>query len=473
MFENFINKIKEILRRMVAYKTVEETIEDNIYAVGEEMTSAIEKWRSIYQDDSPWLDDKIISLGLGKAICQTMKMQVLSEMGTEIKDNEFMNEQYQKHFVEKLSEHIEKAMAMGGVVARPYFSNGEIYTDFCLQGDFIPIAFDDDGEMTDVAFVYRFVSGSKYFTRVERQTFNKADKTITIQNKGFVSKSSESVGDEVLLEDVEEWLGIEPVFIIPDADAPLYGYYKVPIANNIDLDSPLGISVFSPAVDLIKKADEQFSRLDWEYEGGQLALDISDDVMPNRTEYGKAQMDELHDRIYRRHPFSDEDAYHIFNPSLRDANLQSGLDKYLMRIEDLVGIARGSLSEVTTEAMTATEIKILKQRTYVTVCAHQKAIDKMINGLVKAMSIIAKVYKIDSSELEVATEWKDSVLTDTDAELAQRLQLLDAGIESKAEIRAWWKGEDIETAQAEIDKINEENASPLLDDIFTNRIPTE
>ena len=40
------------------------------------------------------------------------------------------------------------------------------------------------------------------------------------------------------------------------------------------MKSPLGISIFSPATKLIRKADEQFSRLDWEYKGGQLAIDV-------------------------------------------------------------------------------------------------------------------------------------------------------------------------------------------------------
>lgn len=52
------------------------------------------------------------------------------------------------------------------------------------------------------------------------------------------------------------------------------------------MDSPLGISFFSDAKDLIQKADEQFGRLDWEYEGGQMAIDVD----PTALHYEKAIM---------------------------------------------------------------------------------------------------------------------------------------------------------------------------------------
>lgn len=465
MFANLIEKLKEAIRKMVAYRNVEETIESTIYS-SEKMEEHIDICKLIYTNQAPWLSEEVVSLNLGKEIAQSMQMMVLSEMESKINNNDFMNEQYQKNLIDKLPENLEKAMAVGGMIARPYISNNQIFFDFCLQGEFLPIAFDDDGTLYDVAFIKRIVSGNNYYTRIERQTFDAANKTITIETKAFVSKRADYVGDEIPLDTVDDWADITPVITINNTERPLFGFYKVPIANNIDLDSPLGISVFTPAINLIQKADEQFSRLDWEYEGGQMAVDVSEDALQNM------EMDRFENRIYRKLNFDNIDTYEAFAPTLRDSNFINGLEKYLMRIEDVVGLARGSISEVSADARTATEIKILKQRTYITVKNHQEAIDKMLNGCVYAMNVLSNLYFEESkAEAELVTDWKDSVLTDTDAELEQRLRLLDAGIEGKAELRAWWKGEDLETAQQMVDEIAEQNGSELLNDIFTNRIP--
>ena len=66
------------------------------------------------------------------------------------------------------------------------------------------------------------------------------------------------------------------------------------------MKSPLGISVFSPAVKLIRRADEQFSRLDWEYAGGQLAIDVDPTAVTySEGYYGTTiNLDNCQNRLY-------------------------------------------------------------------------------------------------------------------------------------------------------------------------------
>lgn len=428
----------------------------------EEMESAIELWENIYTDNAPWLDDWVPSLNLGATICESLTMMVTAEMESRIDNNDFLQDQYSRHFLPHLNDKIEQGMAVGGMIARPYVVGNDIYIDFCRQGQFLPIAFDDDGELYDVAFFERITKQNYYYTRIERQTFDKSGKVI-IETNAYVSKSVDQIGEKINLEQIDEWAYISPIVEIP-SDKPLYGFYKVPKANKIDLDSPLGVSVFSTTTELLKKADMQFSRLDWEYEGGQMAVEIAEDAIPPE---GRG-MDEGKERLYRRLDFENLDTYHVFNPTLRDANYISGLDKYLMRIEDNIGLARGTLSESMADARTATEIRILKQKSYVTVHAHQGAIDRMIEDCVYAMSVLANYYNLATvSNYDIITEWKDSILTDSSTELDERLKCIEAGIESKEETRAWRKGEDIETATQKIAEINESQTNGLMNDIFS------
>lgn len=511
MISKLLELIKDALRKMVAYKGISDVIDDTeIYSVSSKLKNAINLWKDIYKDESPWLDDDegVYSLGLGKLICQLFKAIILSEMSFKVVDpnntddeeeNEdtrafFLNEQIKKNMLPNLGDRIELGLATGGIIIKPYVSGNNIFFDYCRQGSFVPISFDDDGRITDIAFVDQFRAGGFIYTKIERQTFAMTSNeegeqvgTVTVENKAFKAKLDENLddsnqqelGNEIDLKDVDRWADIEPVVIINDVDRPLFGYYRVPLANNIDLDSPLGISIFSPAVNMIQRTDEQFSRLDWEYEGGQLAIDVDRTALQYTqgyfgTELPTGRMARLKNRLFRSLDLGADDTYNAFAPSLRDSNLLSGLDRYLMVIEDLVGLARGSLSfGLNVDARTATEIKMQKQRTFDTISDNQTSLQMALEDVVYAMNILVDLYELaQDGEYAVNIEWSDSILSDTDTELNQKMQLLAEGVLSKAEVRAWYTGEDLETAQAKIDEISEERSEALIGDLFSKQPET-
>lgn len=492
MFKKLIELITEALRKMIAYSDRQDAIDDvdMMYSISEDMQDAITTWLEVYKDNSSWLDDNngIYSLGLGKTICQTLQSQVMSEMesrviipgsGTDELDENtragYLNTQYQDHVLKHLGNKVEQAMAVGGMIFKPYVSGDKIYIDFCRQGNFIPIAFDDDGEITDIAFSDSFISDGFEYTKIERQLFSADEQRVYVTNKVYKAKLNpdndiDELGTEVPIETIPRWRTIEPEVVIEDVDRPLFGNYRVPLANNIDLDCPLGLSVFSPALKMIKKADEQFSRLDWEYEGGQMAIDVDDSAINVIQGYYGTNMrlDQTRNRLYRTLDLGKDETYEAFAPTLRDISYIDGLDKYLRRIEDLVGLARGSLSEVAGDARTATEIRILKQRTYITIASNQKALDTALNELIHAMDILTNLYDLaPAGEFELVTDWKDSVLTDTNEELTNRLLLVDKGIISREEVREWYLDEDEDTAKNKIAEIDEVDNNNLMDDIFT------
>lgn len=493
MFKKIVELIKEALRHFVAYNSVTDTVSSpSVFIVSNEMEHALDLWKDMYQDNSPWLNDSkgVYSLGIAKQVCQSLAMQVLAEMDasivtpgdcTECAKEEakngkpttragFLSSLASKSLYPKLPDVVEKGMALGGVIIKPYFTGQGIFFDFSYQGEFVPLSFDDDGNIIDVAFLDQFIESDKVFTKVERQTFDAVAKTVTVQNKAFVTKNINEttdgstqrlqLGTEIPLSSIPRWAGIadEPV-VIPNVEKPLYGYYKVPLANNIDFDSPMGISVFSPAVNLIKRADMQFSRLDWEFEGGQMAIDIDRNaISPEKGYYGEEyRQDELRERLYRRLDLGIDDTYNVFAPQLRDANYVNGLNRYLSKIEDAIGLARGTLNDDTpVEARTATEVRILKQRTYTTIVTNQEALQAAIEGAIYAADVYANIYGVaPKGKYSVNIEWQDSVLSDTQEELNQRLQLKNAGVLSDIELRMWYTGEDEKTAEAAVKKIKD------------------
>ena len=479
--KKLIELLKQAINDMIAKNS---TISINSNNISEIMLQNLELWEDMYCNNPPWVDENsgVYTLGLPKMICQELKRYILSELKIQVTGESERAEKLDKiindRMLAKIPTLLDRALAMGGFIIKPYINNNDVYFNFVYPGEFIPISYNDDGIINDIAFIDRYIDGKHRYTRVERHIFE--NNTITIQNKAYKIKSEgtedkNELGKEIPLESVNIWKDILPEIHIENVDKPLFAYYKVPMCNNIDVSSSMGISVFSDAVDVIELADKQFSRLNWEYEGGQMAIDVDPTaIKTSKTYYGNVlQQDNYRNRIYRALDLGEDSTYKVFAPSLRDNNYIDGLNKYLAIIEDKIGLARGTLSDSNADARTATEIKILKQRQYITITEHQTALTEVFKNIVNSCNTLCELYEITpQGEYEVSVEWNDSILTDTESELEQKLRLKTENIMSRAEIRAWYLGESIEKAEEEIKKIDKEENESMLNDIFTKNPDT-
>ena len=230
----------------------------------------------------------------------------------------------------------------------------------------------------------------------------------------------------------------------------------MPFTNGVDLYSPLGVSVYSRAVDLIEQADRQYSRLLWEFEGGELAVDASVDALRYDKNHPNGKLPKGKERLFRGLDIeagNGSDLYQVFSPALRDESLVHGLNEMLIRIEDVCGFARGTVSNLdhTENARTATELKAMKQRTYALVCDTQKALQKALEGLIYAMDELADLYAIaPAGEIEPSFDFDDSVICDREQEFVEKRQLVMDGIMQPWEFRAWYFGETEEAAKKSV-----------------------
>lgn len=115
------------------------------------------------------------------------------------------------------------------------------------------------------------------------------------------------------------------------------------------------------------------------------------------------------------------------------------------------GLAYGTLSDPQTVEKTAEEIKASKQRSYSTVRAMQTALQSALADLVYAMDVWTTIGGLaPAGEYEVTFVWDDSIVTDTDKEFAQRLQMVSAGVMRADELRQWYLGESEEEAKKNV-----------------------
>ena len=357
----------------------------------------------------------------------------------------------------------------------------EIEFDFIQADRFFPLAFDANGKVIEAAFVQTKEDKANECVYLRLEYHKLEGRKVIVQNLAFKSddmslanssnvKSATNLGTPIPLTAVSEWATLEPITTIEDVDRLLFAYFRMPEANTIDPYSPLGVSGYSRVVSLIRDADMQYSRLLWEFEGGELAIDVDRDALKFVTDpsgEGHSQLTTLQSRLFRKVDLNAEDTYNVFAPQLRDVSITHGLNTILTRIEDAVGFSRGTLSEVNSvEAKTATELKILKQRSYATNADIQTALQAALEDVVYVMDVYCELYDVTpSGEYEVSFEWDDSIIVDSESELSKRITLMQNGLASKLENRMWYFGETENQARAALQQIDEESTQAMLQNV--------
>lgn len=407
---------------------------------------------------------------------------------------EFLNTQYTK-VKNKIRNQLEYGIAKGGLVIKPYIVISDIATDeennntennirqdvdiefdYIHADNFFPIAFDGSGKITEAAFVQVKIDKSTVYTRLEYHKLQ--NNMVTVTNLAFKKENrtqpsttdfDSDLGEQINLTEVPEWADLQPVTQIENVDRLLFAYFKMPEANTIEAHSPLGVSGYSRAVKLIKEADLQYSRMLWEFQGGELAIDIDRDALntvedEEKNTYEIPNM--LQARLMRKVDLGNSETYQVFNPPYRDASLINGLNNILMRIEDVCALSRGTLSDVAAEARTATELKILKQRSYSANAEIQKALEDALKDLVYVMDIYCTLYEVTApGEYDISFEWDDSILVDVETELNKRITLMQNGLASKLETRMWYFGETERQAREALNNVSQENKQSMEENL--------
>lgn len=447
MFSGIRRFLKGIVK-MFGYMTLKQVIGKDI-ALSDKMIDAINNWKRMLNGEADWITDYITSIGIEEGICREFADCALVEMETSV-SNERLDKIYQKNIV-SLNENLQEGLALGSFVLKPL---GGTAAEFVSADKIIPISFGDDGKPNDIAFLTMKKAGdADYFTRFERHYF--VNGNLTIENKCFHSQTANDIGLPCNLEAVEEWKNIEPGPITyPGMNRMDFGFYRNPIKNKID-GSTCGVSIFDSATDIIKKADIQGARLDWEYESGERAIHVDNRALKQDKSTGRFGMSKLNKRLYRGMNLEagkDQELLKEYSPEMRDEAFKRGLEEYKREIEFSVGLAYGDLSNAQEVAKTATEIKASKNRKYNRVTAIQNNLYDCLEDFVAGLAFYNSML---NSGYEFSCKFNDSILTDEETERQQDRQDVSMGVMSHLEYRMKWYNEDEETAKKMLPEQNQ------------------
>lgn len=449
MFSKIINWIREWVRKMIGKQSINQAIGAEI-AISDPMVKALELWTRMYINDAEWLNNDVISLNLSAAVASEIARLATLELEVNIdgsKRAEYLKVQFEK-VLDKLRDTIEFGAAKGGLVFKPYVDGKELNVDFVQADQFFPVNFDSNGNITACVFVDQRRKGDGYYTRLESHEMT--DAGYIVKNSAYKSNTKDTLGNQVNLAIIDEWDGLEPEATITGIYKPLFSYFRYPMANNIDPASPLGVSCYARAVDLIKEADIQWSNLLWEFEASKAAIFIDvlafgkdtqgKPILPNKRLYRTVETGSAEGELFKE-----------WTPNIREQNIINGLDAILKKIEFTCGLAYGTLSDPNTIDKTATEIKTSKQRSYATVVDVQKAVQTALDDLLFAMDTWASLSKLAPKGKYTATyDFDDSIIVDKDAQFQLDLRLVQQNIMSAVEFRMRNFHEDEKTAREKV-----------------------
>lgn len=435
MFQRLLEFIRKQVSKIFPSKSIEEKLELEI-DISDIMIESIELWTAMYENKANWIDNDIVkSLNIPSSVASEIARLVTIEMESEItsgadKENDrslYLNRQYQK-VVDSLRIETEYAAAKGGMVFKPYIDdNDDIAIEYVQADNFYPVEFNSSGDLIAAIFPEVITRGDTTYTRLEYHHMLKDNKCY-ISNKAYVkAKDVEGLGVETPLTGVPEWENLESEINLEGIEKPLFSYFKMPLANNKDSKSKLGVSVYSKAVDLIKEVDKHYSSILWEYEAKETAIDVPLDM------FMTAELPKGKERLFRQLDIDDsgdkKNFYEAWSPEIRDESLFNGLNKLLQRVEYNCGLAYGTLSDVQESTKTAEEIRSSKQRSYATVVDIQKALRISLEHLIRSMDYLTTLYNLaPKGEYVVSFAFDDSIVVDSQSEQAIMLNEVAAGL---------------------------------------------
>ena len=472
---------------MIALEAAERLGCEVPYEVKNHMTSRLSYWKTIYsgngvswatvgydQVDKP---RKRMLLKPAKTLAQYISRLNMSECSIAVDGEQrqrLVNEVLRRnHFFQNARRADERKEALGGMVIKPYVSNGEILIDFVRPENFVPLTWDNRG-ITEAVFISRTIRNQIYYTKAELHRFDDMGR-LCIDTHLFSSQSENDLGDESELDRIPQLAGVNPHIVLSRSE-PIFSYIYPSIADSDISDCPLGISRFADADDVIKACDIAFDEVQIERLMAEKMIFASQYMVDKSIDIdGMPKIRYNHDtRVFQILNIDGKENQmpETFDPSFKInehiKDLQTQLDLLCFKCN----LDVGSLSFDGRDGVkTATEIRSQNSKTYSTVADNQAilsaAFENMIRTILWMGGEMGLISPVLPDEAEVKVTFDDSVTPDHDTFIKEGVLLLQCGAISKRRFMTEYRGLTEDEADSEIARINAENGAASVD-LFGN-----
>lgn len=372
------------------------------------MMAKIMECANIYRGMPYWVDEKsrIKTINFAKSVCSETARLVTLGIKIQIDGGArgaWLQEQIDKAYF-NLRHWVEYGCAYGTVIIKPNGSGLDMFTPL----DFIVTEQDDNGDITGVVFKDSYTANDKHYTRleyhrfVEMQTEAGVIYPYMVSNKAYVSRSSESLGDPIPLAQTK-WADLleetPPILkgMNERLDSPMYGVFRTPAANNIELSSPLGMPIFAEAIEEMKDLDIAYSRNAGEIYDSEKIILADDRLMFDSGKNLNECVADVKLPHYVKNVFgnSPEEFYQEIVPQLNTATRLDGINALLSQIGYKCGFSNGYfVFNESSGIQTATGVEAEQQRTVQFIKDVRDKLEGCLNDAIYALSVYADLYSL-------------------------------------------------------------------------------
>jgi A118 family predicted phage portal protein len=448
--------------------------------VPEEFYTKVQEWKSWYVGDvkgfhrykvrngTSMVRCKRYTLNMGKKIPEDWANLLMNEK-VEItlegqREQDFIDRVFtENNFLVKANEMQEKAFALGTVAFIPRVVGMEatetgpipgsasgIVMDYVTVEHIWPLAW-QSGIITECAFdSIVTVNGEQY---CYLQIHHKVNDLYDIENRIYHYRN-DNVDAELALSDVPGFELVPPV-VHTGSNRRQFVIDRPNIANNFD-DSPLGISVYANAIDVLKGVDVAYDSYVNEFVLGKKRIMVK----PSATKDLDGE------------PFFDPDdlAYYVLPEDVKDGAVITPIDMTLRTAEHNTGI-QDQLNLLSSKCgfgenhyrfdqgsvATATQVISENSTMFRTIKKHEIILEQVLIELCRIVLHLGNTAMNAglNENVEISVDFDDSIIEDDQTNFSRDMQMLSAGILNDWEFRMRWMNEDEATAKAALPKMED------------------
>lgn len=441
-------------------------IQNKYSTASDDTYNHIDEWLEWYQNDvTKFHTYKIFNgtvtttqqryrLGMAKKVCEDWANLLLNEK-VAIKAGKYTKRLKEilnaNNFLVKGNQLIEISFALGtGAFVEYKDENDNVLIDYVRADMIYPLSW-DNGDVTECAFGTTKVIEGKEIVYLQIHRLGREDngediKLYYIDNKYVDVKSGKEIdAPESVMECVPT-----------GSEKPLFQIITPNIFNNIDLDSPLGISVYANCIDQLKGCDLIYDSYMNEFVLGRkrILVPVSTAKMQMQQDGVTAPTFDANDTVYYQMPGDRQSNTTIteVDMSIRASEHELGIQRCLDILSLKAGMGTGRYQFESSGVKTATEVISDKSDLYQTRQKNAIIINAAIVNMASAVAFLD-----DGLNIEVTVDFDDAIIEDTNTIIDKNIKLVNGGLRSKLTAIMEINKCDIAKAREELKRIAQDN----------------
>ncbi len=386
------------------------------------------------------------SLSMAKRVCEAWADLILNEKVEIVSTDQSAQKALETAFCDNnfrvsANKLIEQAFALGTAAFVEYPTPEGVAIDYIKADMIYPLSF-ANGRITECAFASRMHIFGEMHTYINVHVIE--DGTYTVRNYLYCDKTHKRAP-------LPKGVAAE---YRTGTNVPMFQIITPNIANNVAMDSPLGVSVFANAVDILEGIDLVFDSYQNEFRLGKKRI-----VVP--LTMAKIQMEQQGDILpvfddndteFYAMSCADPDDFTIreINMELRASAHEAGLQKGLDLLTDSCGLGAGKYNYTGGRLKTATQIVSEQSDMFRNLKKHELVVERAIRDLAKAVLYLSG----ENPEAELLVNFDDSIIEDTETAAARALAEVESGVIDSAEYLARVYKMPRETAEEKVKRMH-------------------